>query len=350
MSKIMLFINLLLSSVILAWISVAYFEYEKQSSKDSVFPSIDLTYFPISPSFTAEQIQLNASNFVNPDTKFAPKLIYLSAPPVSELSDNLLQLNLTAATSKITIENQNISLRTMDLFSPNAPLIGQGFRGNEQPLTTSSSTQFSMNIDPPIMVRFTNSDPKTLLSLKIPDRSHINTSAPVTPTAVFPNNTLTKMDLQRETVSLERPLFERIKFRKLKYHLQPPQVINWPFVEELGDSDEIQIKKYERMLSMALRSNQKPVDKQHSFHNGGVPNDRYFIVIGVFSKPTNLDRNINKILSNSLPVTVADLVPGNPSLRQLAAGPFVHKTKALEVLNSIKALGYNDAYMQRAKR
>ena len=153
MSKIMLFINLLLSSVIIAWISVAYFEYKKQSSQYSVLPSIDLTYFPISPSFTAEQIQLNALYFVNPDTKFAPKLIYLSAPPVSELSDNLLQLNLTAATSKIRIENQNISLRAMDLFSPNAPLIGQRVRGNEQPLTSLRSTQFSMNIDPPIHVR-----------------------------------------------------------------------------------------------------------------------------------------------------------------------------------------------------
>ena len=118
MSKILLSINLVLSSVIVAWVSVAYFEYKKQSSKDSVLPSIDLTYSPIPPSFTAEQIQFNASYFVNADTIFAPKLFYLSLPPVSELSDNLLQLNLAAATSKITIENQNISLRASDLFSP----------------------------------------------------------------------------------------------------------------------------------------------------------------------------------------------------------------------------------------
>ena len=121
MSKIMLFIKLVLSSVIVAWVSVAYFEYKKQSSKDSVLTNIDLTYFPIPPSFTAEQIQFNASYFVNADTIFAPKLFYLSLPPVSELSDNLLQLNLAAATSKITIENQNISLRAIDLFSPTAP-------------------------------------------------------------------------------------------------------------------------------------------------------------------------------------------------------------------------------------
>ena len=121
MSKIMLSINLVLSSVIVAWVSVAYFEYKKQSSKDSALPSINLTYSPIPPSFTAEQIQFNASYFVNADTIFAPKLFYLSLPPVSELSDNLLQLNLAAATSKITIENQNISLRAIDLFSPTAP-------------------------------------------------------------------------------------------------------------------------------------------------------------------------------------------------------------------------------------
>ena len=159
MSKIMLIINLVLSSVILAWISVAYFEYKRQSSNDSVLPSIDLTYFPIPPSFTVEQVQFNASYFVNADTKFAPKLFYLSLPPVSELSDNLLQLNLAAATSKITIEHQNISLRAIDLFSPTAPKISQRFRGDAQSLTTSRATQFSVNIDPPIHVRLSNFGP-----------------------------------------------------------------------------------------------------------------------------------------------------------------------------------------------
>ena len=206
MSKIMLFINLVLSSVIVAWISVAYFEYKKQSSKNSVLPSIDLTYFPIPPSFTAEQIQFNASYFVNADTIFAPKLFYLSLPPVSELSDNLLQLNLAAATSKITIENQNISLRAIDLFSPTAPLIGQRFRGDAQSLTTSRATQFSVNIDPPIHVRLSNFAPETMLSSQIPDPSQLNTSAPVTPVAEFPNTKLIKRTYKSGASSSETTL------------------------------------------------------------------------------------------------------------------------------------------------
>ena len=216
MSKIMLIINLVLSCVILAWISVAYFEYKKQSSNDSVPPGIDLTYLPNSPSFTAEQtgVQFNASYFINTNAKFPPKLIYLLAPPMSELSDNLLQLNLAAATSKITIENQNISVLAMDLFSPNAPLIGQRFRGDAQSLTTSRATQFSVNIDPPINVRLSNFDPETMLSSQITDPSQLSTSAPVTPVAEFPNAKLIKITSKSPPSPIM--LFLRRRFSKVR--------------------------------------------------------------------------------------------------------------------------------------
>ena len=348
MSKILLSINLVLSSVIVAWVSVAYFEYKKQSSKDSVLPSIDLTYFPIPPSFTAEQIQFNASYFVNADTIFAPKLFYLSLPPVSELSDNLLQLNLAAATSKITIENQNISLRAIDLFSPTAPLIGQRFRGDAQSLTTSRATQFSVNIDPPIHVRLSNFAPETMLSSQIPDPSQLNTSAPVTPVAEFPNTKLIKRTYKSGASSSKRPLFKGIQVQNLRSQLQAPQVIVRPSLEDVEDRFQLHIKIYERMLSRSFHSKQTPI-KQTNFHNVKAPNHKYFIAIGVFAQPSNLDKNINKILSHNLPVTVASSLPGNPRLRQLATGPFIHKAKAIEVLNAIKALGYSDAYLQKVK-
>jgi hypothetical protein len=352
MSKIMLIINLVLSCVILAWISVAYFEYKKQSSNDSVLPSIDLTYLPNSPSFTAEQIgdQFNASYFINTNAKFAPKLIYLLAPPMSELSDNLLQLNLAAATSKITIENQNISVLAMDLFSPNAPLIGQRFRGDAQSLTTSRATQFSVNIDPPINVRLSNFDPETMLSSQITDPSQLSTSAPVTPVAEFPNAKLIKITSKSGAISSERPLFKGIQVQNLRSQLQTPQVIIRPSLEDVEDRFEMQIKIYEGMLSLAHNSKQTPMDEQTNFHHEKALNQKYFIAIGVFAQPSNLDKNINKILSHNLPVTVANLLPGNTSLRQLASGPFFHKAEALEVLNSVKALGYSDAYLQKAKR
>ena len=349
MSKIILFINLVLSSVVFAWISVAYFEYEKQSNKNIVIPGIDLTYFPIPPSFTAEQIQFNASYFVNADTIFAPKLFYLSLPPVSELSDNLLQLNLAAATSKITIENQNISLRAIDLFSPTAPLIGQRFRGNAQSLTTSRATQFSVNIDPPIHVRLSNFDPETMLSSQIPDPNQLNTSAPVTPVAEFPNTKLIKRTYKSEAISSKRPLFKGIQVQNFRSQLPAPQVIVRPSLEDAEDRFQTQIKIYERMLSRSFHSKQTPMGKQTKFHNVKAANHKYFIAIGVYAQPSNLDKNINKILSHNLPVTVASSLPGNPRLRQLATGPFIHKAKAIEVLNAIKALGYSDAYLQKVK-
>ena len=349
MSKIILFINLVLSSVVFAWISVAYFEYEKQSNKNIVIPGIDLTYFPIPPSFTAEQIQFNASYFVNADTIFAPKLFYLSLPPESELSDNLLQINLAAATSKITIENQNISLRAIDLFSPTAPLIGQRFRGNAQSLTTSRATQFSVNIDPPIHVRLSNFDPETMLSSQIPDPNQLNTSAPVTPVAEFPNTKLIKRTYKSGASSSKRPLFKGIQVQNLSSQLQAPQVIVRPSLEDVEDRFQLHIKIYERMLSRSFHSKQTPMGKQTKFHNVKDPNHKYFIAIGVFAQPSNLDKNINKILSHNLPVTVASSLPGNPRLRQLATGPFIHKAKAIEVLNAIKALGYSDAYLQKVK-
>ena len=348
MSKILLSINLVLSSVIVAWVSVAYFEYKKQSSKDSVLPSIDLTYSPIPPSFTAEQIQFNASYFVNADTIFAPKLFYLSLPPVSELSDNLLQLNLAAATSKITIENQNISLRAIDLFSPTAPLIGQRFRGDAQSLTKSRATQFSVSIDPPIHVRLSNFAPETMLSSQIPDPSQLNTSAPVTPVAEFPNTKLIKRTYKSGASSSKRPLFKGIQVQNLSSELQAPQVIVRPSLEDVEDRFQLHIKIYERMLSRSFHSTQTPI-KQTNFHNVKAPNHKYFIAIGVFAQPSNLDKNINKILSHNLPVTVASSLPGNPRLRQLSTGPFIHKAKAIEVLNAIKALGYSDAYLQKVK-
>jgi len=349
MSKIILFINLVLSSVVFAWISVAYFEYEKQSNKNIVIPVIDLTYFPIPPSFTAEQIQFNASYFVNADTIFAPKLFYLSLPPVSELSDNLLQLNLAAATSKITLENQNISLRAIDLFSPTAPLIGQRFRGDAQSLATSRATQFSVNIDPPVHVRLSNFDPETMLSSQIPDPNQLNTSAPVTPVAEFPNTKLIKRTYKSGAISSKRPLFKGIQVQNFRSQLQAPQVIVRPSLEDVEDRFQTQIKIYERMLSRSFHSKQTPI-KQTNFHNVKVPNHKYFIAIGVFAQPSNLDKNINKILGHNLPVTVANSLPGNPRLRQLASGPFIHKAEAIEVLNSIKALGYSDAYLQKVKR
>ena len=348
MSKILLSINLVLSSVIVAWVSVAYFEYKKQSSKDSVLPSIDLTYSPIPPSFTAEQIQFNASYFVNADTIFAPKLFYLSLPPVSGLSDNLLQLNLAAATSKITIENQNISLRAIDLFSPTAPLIGQRFRGDAQSLTKSRATQFSVSIDPPIHVRLSNFAPETMLSSQIPDPSQLNTSAPVTPVAEFPNTKLIKRTYKSGASSSKRPLFKGIQVQNLRSQLQAPQVIVRPSLEDVEDRFQLHIKIYERMLSRSFHSKQTPI-KQTNFHNVKAPNHKYFIAIGVFAQPSNLDKNIDKILSHNLPVTVASSLPGNPRLRQLATGPFIHKAKAIEVLNAIKALGYSDAYLQKVK-
>ena len=348
MSKILLSINLVLSSVIVAWVSVAYFEYTKQSSKDSVLPSIDLTYFPSPPSFTAEQIQFNASYFVNADTIFAPKLFYLSLPPVSELSDNLLQLNLAAATSKITIENQNISLHAIDLFSPTAPLIGQRFRGDAQSLTKSRATQFSVSIDPPIHVRLSNFAPETMLSSQIPDPSQLNTSAPVTPVAEFPNTKLIKRTYKSGASSSKRPLFKGIQVQNLSSQLQAPQVIVRPSLEDVEDRFQLHIKIYERMLSRSFHSTQTPI-KQTNFHNVKAPNHKYFIAIGVFAQPSNLDKNIDKILSHNLPVTVASSLPGNPRLRQLSTGPFIHKAKAIEVLNAIKALGYSDAYLQKVK-
>lgn len=348
MSKILLSINLVLSSVIVAWVSVAYFEYTKQSSKDSVLPSIDLTYFPSPPSFTAEQIQFNASYFVNADTIFAPKLFYLSLPPVSELSDNLLQLNLAAATSKITIENQNISLHAIDLFSPTAPIIGQRFRGDAQSLTKSRATQFSVSIDPPIHVRLSNFAPETMLSSQIPDPSQLNTSAPVTPVAEFPNTKLIKRTYKSGASSSKRPLFKGIQVQNLSSQLQAPQVIVRPSLEDVEDRFQLHIKIYERMLSRSFHSKQTPI-KQTNFHNVKAPNHKYFIAIGVFAQPSNLDKNIDKILSHNLPVTVASSLPGNPRLRQLSTGPFIHKSKAIEVLNAIKALGYSDAYLQKVK-
>ena len=348
MSKILLSINLVLSSVIVAWVSVAYFEYTEQSSKDSVLPSIDLTYFPSPPSFTAEQIQFNASYFVNADTIFAPKLFYLSLPPVSELSDNLLQLNLAAATSKITIENQNISLRAIDLFSPTAPLIGQRFRGDAQSLTKSRATQFSVSIDPPIHVRLSNFAPETMLSSQIPDPSQLNTSAPVTPVAEFPNTKLIKRTYKSGASSSKRPLFKGIQVQNLSSQLQAPQVIVRPSSEDVEDRFQLHIKIYERMLSRSFHSKQTPI-KQTNFHNVKAPNHKYFIAIGVFAQPSNLDKNIDKILSHNFPVTVASSLPGNPRLRQLSTGPFIHKAKAIEVLNAIKALGYSDAYLQKVK-
>ena len=344
----MLFIKLVLGSVIIAWVSVAYFEYKKQSSKDSVLPSIDLTYFPSPPSFTAEQIQFNASYFVNADTIFAPKLFYLSLPPVSELSDNLLQLNLAAATSKITIENQNISLRAIDLFSPTAPLIGQRFRGDAQSLTKSRATQFSVSIDPPIHVRLSNFAPETMLSSQIPDPSQLNTSAPVTPVAEFPNTKLIKRTYKSGASSSKRPLFKGIQVQNLSSQLQAPQVIVRPSLEDVEDRFQLHIKIYERTLSQSFHSKQTPI-KQTNFHNVKAPNHKYFIAIGVFAQPSNLEKNINKILSHNLPVTVASSLPGNPRLRQLSTGPFIHKAKAIEVLNAIKALGYSDAYLQKVK-
>ena len=348
MSKILLSINLVLSSVIVAWVSVAYFEYTKQSSKDSVLPSIDLTYFPSPPSFPAEQIQLNASSFVNADTIFAPKLFYLSLPPESELSDNLLQINLAAATSKITIENQNISLRASDLFSPTAPLIGQHFRGDAQSLTKSRATQFSVSIDPPIHVRLSNFAPETMLSSQIPDPSQLNTSAPVTPVAEFPNTKLIKRTYKSGASSSKRPLFKGIQVQNLSSELQAPQVIVRPSLEDVEDRFQLHIKIYERMLSRSFHSTQTPI-KQTNFHNVKAPNHKYFIAIGVFAQPSNLDKNIDKILRHNLPVTVASSLPGNPRLRQLSTGPFIHKAKAIEVLNAIKALGYSDAYLQKVK-
>lgn len=336
--------------MVFAWISVAYFEYEKQSNKNIVIPGIDLTYFPIPPSFTAEQIQFNASYFVNADTIFAPKLFYLSLPPVSELSDNLLQLNLAAATSKITIENQNISLRAIDLFSPTAPLIGQRFRGDAQSLATSRATQFSVNIDPPIHVRLSNFDPETMLSSQIPDPNQLNTSAPVTPVAEFPNTKLIKRTYKSGAISSKRPLFKGIQVQNFRSQLQAPQVIVRPSLEDVEDRFQTQIKIYERMLSRSFHSKQTPMGKQTKFHNVKAPNHKYFIAIGVFAQPSNLDKNINKILGHNLPVTVANSLPGNPRLRQLASGPFIHKAEAIEVLNSIKALGYSDAYLQKVKR
>ena len=350
MSKIILFINLVLSSVVFAWISVAYFEYEKQSNKNIVIPGIDVTYFPNPPSFTAEQIQFNASYFVNADTIFARKLFYLSLPPVSELSDNLLQLNLAAATSKITIENQNISLRAIDLFSPTAPLIGQRFRGDAQSLTTSRATQFSVDIDPPIHVRLSNFDPETMLSLQIPDPNQLNTSAPVTPVAEFPNTKLIKRTYKSGAISSKRPLFKGIQVQNFRSQLQAPQVIVRPSLEDVEDRFQTQIKIYERMLSRSFHSKQTPMGEQTKFHNVKAPHHKYFIAIGVFAQPSNLDKNINKILGHNLPVTVANSLPGNPRLRQLASGPFIHKAEAIEVLNSIKALGYSDAYLQKVKR
>ena len=335
--------------MVFAWISVAYFEYEKQSNKNIVIPGIDLTYFPIPPSFTAEQIQFNASYFVNADTIFAPKLFYLSLPPVSELSDNLLQLNLAAATSKITIENQNISLRAIDLFSPTAPLIGQRFRGDAQSLTKSRATQFSVSIDPPIHVRLSNFAPETMLSSQIPDPSQLNTSAPVTPVAEFPNTKLIKRTYKSGASSSKRPLFKGIQVQNLRSQLQAPQVIVRPSLEDVEDRFQLHIKIYERMLSRSFHSKQTPMDKQTNFHNVKAPNHKYFIAIGVFAQPSNLDKNIDKILSHNLPVTVASSLPGNPRLRQLATGPFIHKAKAIEVLNAIKALGYSDAYLQKVK-
>ena len=334
--------------MVFAWISVAYFEYEKQSNKNIVIPGIDLTYFPIPPSFTAEQIQFNASYFVNADTIFAPKLFYLSLPPVSELSDNLLQLNLAAATSKITIENQNISLRAIDLFSPTAPLIGQRFRGDAQSLTKSRATQFSVSIDPPIHVRLSNFAPETMLSSQIPDPSQLNTSAPVTPVAEFPNTKLIKRTYKSGASSSKRPLFKGIQVQNLSSQLQAPQVIVRPSLEDVEDRFQLHIKIYERMLSRSFHSKQTPI-KQTNFHNVKAPNHKYFIAIGVFAQPSNLDKNIDKILSHNLPVTVASSLPGNPRLRQLATGPFIHKAKAIEVLNAIKALGYSDAYLQKVK-
>ena len=352
MSKIMLFTNLLLSSVILAWISVAYFEYKKQSDKDSAIPSIDITYLPISPLLSEEQrgVQISTSYSVNADTKISSKLIYLSTPPVSELSDNLLHLNLNAALSKITIENQNISLFAIDFFSPNAPLIGQRFKENAQSLTSSRSTEFSMNIDPPILVRLTNFDPNTTLPSQIPDPSQLSTSAPVTPIAEFSNKILIKMASQVGAISFKRPLFKQIKLQNLRSHLNAPQVIRLPSFDEVEEKAEMQIKKYDRMLSMAYHSKQKPVDEQANLHSEKTPNHKYVIAIGVFAQPSNLDKNINKILSHNLPVTVSNLLPGNPRLRQISSGPFIDKAEALEVLNSIKALGYSDAYLQKAKR
>ena len=350
MSKTMLFIKIVLSSVVFAWVSVAYFEYKKQSDKDLVLPSIDRTYFPIPPSFTAEQIQFNTSYFVNADTKFAPKLIYLSASPVSELSDSLLQLNLTAATSKITIENQNISLRATDWVSPNAQLIGQRFRENTQPFTTSRSTQFSMNIDPPILVRLSNFDPETMLSSQILDPSQLNTSAPVTPVAEVSNTKLIKIPSKSGAISSKRPLLEGIQVQNLRSQLQTPQVIIRPSLGDVEDRFEMQIKIDEGKLSVAHNSKQTPTDEQTNFHHEKAPNQKYFIAIGVFAQPSNLDKNINKILSHNLPVTVSNLLPGNTRLHQLASGPFIHKAEALEVLNSVKALGYSDAYLQKATR
>ena len=159
-----------------------------------------------------------------------------------------------------------------------------------------------------------------------------------------------KITSKGATIFSKRPLFKEIKVQNLRSQLQAPQVIIRPSLEDVGVRFEMQIKKYERMLSRAYHSKHTPVDEQTNFHNEKTPNHKYFIAIGVFAQPSNLDKNINKILSHNLPVTVANLLQGNPRLLQLASGPFIHKAEAIEVLNSIKALGYSDAYLQQVRR
>ena len=118
MSKIVLFINLVLSSVIFAWISIAYFEYIKHDKKNLVTPIIGITYVPSSLSSAPDQIgvKFNTSYSLKEDPKITSELVYLSSPLVSELSDTLLHLNLTAAISKIVIENRNFSFRAVDFM------------------------------------------------------------------------------------------------------------------------------------------------------------------------------------------------------------------------------------------
>jgi hypothetical protein len=353
MSKIMRFINVVLIGIIVSWMSLAYFAHKKHSNTNLVTPQVDVTYLPIAPMFTPErsEVQSEYSYQIDPDAKISSALVYLSLPSIDKLSDDLLRLNITAVTSKFAVNNRCTPAGASELCSPNSTLANKSLTGSLGTSPKLNSNIPSMLMDLPTFARLKNFGPNKTVPAKIPYQNLVSITAPVASITDIPLKTpqLKTVEPPSTHVLISRPKVESTEQRNLQSNFQSKKLISHPFVEDVEDPAETRIKKYERMLDLAYLSVQQDTDEPPSLYKAKIPGDKYIIAIGVFAQSSNLERNINIILNNNFPVKVTDIAPRNPATRQLAAGPFDQKKKALEVLNSIKALGYTDAYLQKIK-
>jgi hypothetical protein len=339
MSKIVWFIHVALIGIIVSWVSLAYFAHKKHSNTNLVTPQVDVTYLPIAPMFTPErrEVQSEYSYQIDPDPKISSALVYLSLPSIDKLSDDLLRLNITAVTSKFAVDNRCTSAGASELCSSNSTLAKKSLTGSLGTSPKLNSNIPSMLMDLPTFARVKNFGP--------------NKTVPVASITDIPQKTpqLKTVEPPSTHVLISRPQVESTEQRNLQSNLQSKKLISHPFVEDVEDPAETRIKKYERMLALAYLSVQQDTDEPPSLYKAKIPGDKYIIAIGVFAQSSNLERSIKIILNNNFPVKVTDIASRNPATRQLAAGPFDQKKKALEVLSSIKALGYTDAYLQKIK-